>query len=202
MIRESNAKSGLRFGLLACGAALVTMLGASAVGCAVDAGGAGGPTAQSDVKSSAIDGEAAVRGVFFGQGEVASRLPDLWQITDVKGEGLERVDTAIARVRAASPESIERFGTEVGSGDVVRVRAALLDMSTRLQDASAVDAHPVHDQSRIAVIVYLYKGLVIDQVMNIYPVIVLASPTDKLKQGLTQDDLVQHVTERLATDPS
>ena len=75
---------------------------------------------------SAYTGEALFRGVVLGEGEVATRLPELWSANEAAAEGTRASnDALVASVAQRDPAFFDAFGAKMQSGDPVQVGQAL-----------------------------------------------------------------------------
>ena len=91
-----------------------------------------------------FDGETMFRGLFFGHGPVAKYFPEIWDRADVRramaqadmSAATELENRILAEVRSKDAAFLDRFATEMQSGDHLRVRAALDDAGRRLQQAA------------------------------------------------------------------
>ena len=151
---------------------LAAALGA-ATGCDADDGD--DDVARSE-SLSRYDGEDLFVGIFFMDGPVAKRLPELVQDirvqggepeddeelerlrsqfpppTEVAGEQREEIDRfeqrVLALVRAADPTFFARFAEDIQSGDHFRVDAALTEGSEVLEAALAADLGVTREELR------------------------------------------------------
>lgn len=82
--------------------------------------------------SDPLDGESAFRGLAFGQGPVARRLPEIADAPAHDAGAAAIVDDVIAAVRATDPSFFGRFGAAMQSGDRIQIREALDEGRTRL----------------------------------------------------------------------
>ena len=77
------------------------------------------------------DGETLFRGLFFRQGPVAQRLPNLSIAPRAPaGQEIATLDTLIAKMRQTDPQFFNRFATGIQSGNRVKVLAAIKDAQT------------------------------------------------------------------------
>jgi SdpC family antimicrobial peptide len=79
--------------------------------------------------ASAYTSEPLLRGILFGEGEVATRLPELWTGDEIAAASApdKRAahDEFVASVAKKDPAFLASFATEMQSGDPVRVEATL-----------------------------------------------------------------------------
>jgi hypothetical protein len=193
---EGNVESTGR-GLRALGlCAALAALGVSAIaGCAMD--GTGGESASASGAQAAapvhVDGEALIRGLFFGQGEVAARLPELWEKPAAEGVESTKIEDAIARARASGPTAIDDFAREITSGDVVRVRAAAEDMAKRLVEKSLEGGHSSEEMKAIIIFVpamWVYTPIVVYLDPRVGPI--------WARNGLSEDTITAIIADHLA----
>jgi SdpC family antimicrobial peptide len=96
-------------------------------GCGASASPGGDETVST--ASSAYTSDALVRGILFGEGEVAGRLPELWTSDEIAAASVSEKhaahDALLASIAKSDPGFHATFATEMQSGDPVRVEAAL-----------------------------------------------------------------------------
>jgi len=105
------------------------------------AGCSGAPGAPTDDLVASASPAAAVapeplsaseifRGVYFGQGKAAERLPGFWGrpeaavAKNLPPEQVRTIDELVARVAERDPSFFASFGVEMQSGDPTRIRSA------------------------------------------------------------------------------
>lgn len=194
---EKKFGLGRRARGVAWAATLLVTLGAGAIACGGEPGTS--TTAASDApamtQAHAMAGEEAIRGVFFGQGAVAGRLPDIWQRAEIaRGRdavSADDVDAIIAGIRGNAPDTLAHFGADVASGDYLRVRAALLGAATQIKVAEAAHSASIGRGvgERLPPMVCL---------IAMCWVIVGRPETAPTEPGLTQDAWVRYVGDSLA----
>lgn len=89
------------------------------------------------------DGETLFRGLIFGVGPAASEFPEIWDRAETRcsdpfrtSSGAVRIqETVMARVRVDDPQFFQTFGSQMRSGDHLRVRAALEQASSLTRSA-------------------------------------------------------------------
>jgi SdpC family antimicrobial peptide len=104
----------------------------------------GGLTTQAVVQQ--FDGKSLFMGVFFGEGEVGKRLPEVWNgkgaIERSTPEMVQQVkrneDRIIQKIEQADPSFFKTFQRELSSGNPLKVEAALNAGAVRLQNALMV----------------------------------------------------------------
>jgi SdpC family antimicrobial peptide len=88
------------------------------------------------------DGETVFRGGLLDDGPVARLLPEIWENpvimgyrdhADLTGQTTEAVQLLIAALRAQAPTFFDRFGTEMQSGDHIRILRAIDEGGDRLK---------------------------------------------------------------------
>jgi SdpC family antimicrobial peptide len=101
--------------------------------------------------SRAYSGEEVFKGLFFGEGEVGAKFPEIWEgqsLTDraqtpkKKAQYEQWQANALAKVNAQDPAFLERFGEAMQSGDHVLILDTIKTNQTLM--ASAID------QARVA----------------------------------------------------
>lgn len=106
-----------------CSYALATLLLISSLAASpspsVASGGA--PTQQ----AARFDGRVLFEAVAFGQGPAARLFPELASIPKASPETARAIALILDQMEASAPGFFDRFGTDLYSGDRVRVRSAL-----------------------------------------------------------------------------
>ena len=183
---------------LLLGAALL----ASAAGAAACTAGADAPTAS----PAAHDGEAVFRGLFYGEGPVAARLPELTRGAPRRLETPQAArvrEGVLARLRAQDPAFLDRFAAAVQSGSHLRVARALDEARTRVdaalreeQASLGVAVKAASDEDIVVPSEPVYFIWVYDY-LNIYPVIGTGIANVSASTGLERDAVVDLVARRL-----
>jgi SdpC family antimicrobial peptide len=96
-----------------------------------------------------FSGEEIFRGVFFGTGPVAARLPEIWQqprfasVNHLRAEPRVRrlQERLVAKLEQAHPGLLDWFGIEAQSGDHLRIRHALGFVGDQLVEAIGTEAN-------------------------------------------------------------
>lgn len=90
------------------------------------AGFATQPVSASSAKATSYDGEAVFRGLFFGQGAVAAKFP---QLADAQAsppaELNQSIDTLVTQMSATDPAFFDQFGAALTSGKRQRIAKGL-----------------------------------------------------------------------------
>ncbi len=137
----------------------------------------GGP-GQASEKASGYDGETIFRGLYFGQGPVAQKFPEIWKqerylerkrlLTEKDEKQISEIQNKIvARLREEDKDFFDHFGKTLQSGDHVAIQKTL-DETTNLMFAAVrketgkdltapiVDVSSVYRYIQIWQWIYLY----------------------------------------------
>ncbi|HEX6940530.1 MAG TPA: hypothetical protein VF158_14030 [Longimicrobiales bacterium] len=163
-----------------------------------------------------FSGEAAFRGIVFGQGEVAERLPALWSMSlrerfpEVSDEQIRQAaDAVVKRIREADPTFLDRFGRAVQSGDHVLVSEILEETGTVLRLAYAGEAAAEDPYSLDGTIFHVYRQIEFWEYLAVYRYGALFEAAWLAAQNetmltllngsqLSKDMLVHYITEQMA----
>ena len=129
-----------RFSLYALTAVVALGLGVGLTGC-----DAAAPEAPAALSHTPLDGETLLRGVLFGDGPAAARLPEIWDTPGSHAartprEATRTADAFLSFVAAERPDLIGRFEQAATSGDAPRVSRALDEATAALADFSTATA--------------------------------------------------------------
>jgi SdpC family antimicrobial peptide len=103
-------------------------------------GSAAAPAASN--RLPAYGGETLFRGLFFHQGPVGQKLPDLAIApTAPAGDGATVLDTLIAKMRQSDPRFFNRFASGILSGNRLKILAAIKDAQTVFDNAVVATYH-------------------------------------------------------------
>lgn len=84
---------------------------------------------------NAHDGEALYRGLFFGEGPVATLFPELTTDVVVSQQMAAARSRLVSRIGTDDPAFFTRFAKLINSGNPLRVRQGLLDAQQHTRDA-------------------------------------------------------------------
>ncbi|MGB0035103.1 MAG: hypothetical protein WBP79_06485 [Candidatus Acidiferrales bacterium] len=95
-----------------------------------------GNSGQAAEKAARYDGETVFRGLYFGQGPVAQKLPEIWkqeryierrkQLSPADERRINEIqDKIVADIKANHKEFLEHFGRVLQSGDHVAIQKEL-----------------------------------------------------------------------------
>lgn len=92
---------------------------------------------------SAVTGEEAFKGLFFGEGAVAARLPEVTGSLalsnlppEEQARHAQRRTQLVASIKDADPTFFERFGADIQSGNHLRIEQALNEGLAVMKTAS------------------------------------------------------------------
>jgi SdpC family antimicrobial peptide len=144
--------------------------------------------------ASAYTSEPLLRGILFGEGEVAARLPELWTSDEMAAASTpdKRAahDAFLLSVAKRDPDFLDTFAVEMQSGDPVRVEAVLKHVDRLL---GAVD--PQQSVGCLialcAIVVYPYLMAVVEKDGHVVP-----QMAGKL--GLAREQTIALLTSRFA----
>ena len=159
------------------------------------------------------DGETIFRGLILGDGPVAKLFPEIWQDPQVlayqqRAEQQNSVEQIAAGkqklidlLRAQDPTFFSRFGTEIQSGDPVRVEGVLTEMTSRFANELSKSANP-------NIKTYLYTDVAVALEIAVAVLVAVAavvialaffSPRESPTAGshLQRDQLVNLIAQRL-----
>jgi SdpC family antimicrobial peptide len=169
----------------------------AATGC-----GAANEDAQStDEAVTRLDGAALFRGIYFGDGTVGARLPE------IHAHRLAAAPAVIAarahlveQIASTDPRFFGSFATAITSGDHLRVKAALVAANTHVRDGLAAIAHlnasdtvAIGEAARAdEIVIDTYTDSIL--YVYVYGPVVLGQTV----HGLQDEALVQLIATRLA----
>jgi SdpC family antimicrobial peptide len=181
-----------------------------------------GISLQASPTSQPYDGETVFRGVLLGDGPVAKMFPEIWSSPQL-APYLERAEQqtsakelAAAKqkivdlVRTQDPTFFNRFGTEMQSGDHIRIQQAITEAGSRLKkeaSAAALASPQVLPEVDIDTEAYLYVAAAIAVFLiaaaAIVIVIVADDPNPNLAaSNLQRDVYVDLIAQRLVPRPA
>lgn len=160
------------------------------------------------------DGETIFRGLILGDGPVAKLFPEIWQDPQVlayrqraeQQNSAEQIAAArqklIHTLRGQDPTFLSRFGTEMQSGDPVRVEGALTELSSRFANelSKSVSSDGFYQYKDVALDEYVEVAAVLAVVLFVAAFIILEPGPGKgvnANSHLQRDALVRLITERL-----
>ena len=113
------------------------------------------------------NGETLFRGLYFGEGPVASHFPEIWhapqveqRLSSVEGseEWVSTKDQAVAWVRNSDPTFFQRFEQDVQSGDHIKVSRAYKEGSQKLSafaQSMGVDPNSPEASAGVGIVIVL-----------------------------------------------
>ena len=161
-------------------------------------------TSHAAATTQPYDGETIFRGILLNDGPVAKLFPEIWGSSRLAPYLKQAEDRASATEIAAAkqdPTFFDRFGTEMRSGDHIRIQLALKESSTRLQ--KEVESSAAADNPNIVptvLYVYIYVALVL--ALAIVLVVAIAAALDEeaatgSASNLRRDVYVDLIAQRL-----
>jgi SdpC family antimicrobial peptide len=126
--------------VLVTSASLAYGLGPSVAWASGGSAAAAAPAASTRLPT--YSGEALFRGLFFRQGAVGQKLPNL-AIAPMAptGDGATVLDTLIAQMRQSDPRFFDRFAKGILSGNRPKILAAIKDAQTVFDNALVATYH-------------------------------------------------------------
>jgi SdpC family antimicrobial peptide len=170
-------------------------------------------TSHAAATTQPYDGETIFRGILLNDGPVAKLFPEIWGSSRLAPYLKQAEDRASATeiaaakqkivdlLKAQDPTFFDRFGTEMRSGDHIRIQLALKESSTRLQ--KEVESSAAADNPNIVptvLYVYIYVALVL--ALAIVLVVAIAAALDEeaatgSASNLRRDVYVDLIAQRL-----
>ncbi|MDB4951460.1 MAG: hypothetical protein JWM27_4109 [Gemmatimonadetes bacterium] len=156
---------------------------------------------------AAYDGETVFRGVFFGEGPVAARLPEMWKerrlgtYSGAVGAAHATAaveDEIVAEMRLRDPAFFDRFGAALQSGRHVAVDQAMREAADMVAKSRAVQEVDPATGSGTCIVVAVYKYVVVVSsaiVVKSVAIVLDASATDPSE--LRRDQIVHLLATRL-----
>lgn len=163
-------------------------------------------SAQTQLDSS-FTGEEIFRGLLLGDGPVAELFPELWEDQKNNKDSTDWADLreqAILEIKTNDAGFMTRFGTEMKSGNHIRINAILSEARAKMNAAqsTAQDANAIIDGRQDGNFKVRTEVLVIDQavavVRYLWLWIALAAPEDVQASTLYQENVVDLVADRLS----
>ncbi|GAA2878600.1 hypothetical protein GCM10010517_40670 [Streptosporangium fragile] len=115
------------------------------------------------------DGETVFRGLFLGIGPVAEKFPEFPKPpVDLLKQQEQAAEKYIAAIRADDPAFFDTFGTDMTSGDRVRVLAAMTSANERFAKLLEKDYGPGTQPEGMGLVRVLALAVVAVEVANAY----------------------------------
>ncbi|AME07522.1 sporulation delaying protein family toxin [Bacillus siamensis] len=170
-----------------------------------------GPHATAQTKPAvSYSGEDIFSGIFFGQGEVAKLLPEVWDTKAVKKinqDELKQVsDQVIADIKKSSPDYFKKLKTAVYSGDYEKVNS-VIDQGSQIMakvlkeefDKKSMDKgkSTAIGQCATAVWVFLNAAAAIETIALAVAAIILTVASVDEDSDLGKEQLIANVVDRI-----
>ncbi|MBD0407623.1 kinase [Bacillus siamensis] len=170
-----------------------------------------GPHATAKTKPAvSYSGEDIFSGIFFGQGEVAKLLPEVWDTKAVKKinqDELKQVsDQVIADIKKSSPDYFKKLKAAVYSGDYEKVNS-VIDQGSQIMakvlkeefDKKSMDKgkSTAIGQCATAVWVFLNAAAAIETIALAVAAIILTVASVDEDSDLGKEQLIANVVDRI-----
>ncbi|AEB25448.1 MULTISPECIES: sporulation delaying protein family toxin [Bacillus] len=170
-----------------------------------------GPHATAKTEASvSYSGEDIFSGIFFGQGEVAKLLPEVWDTKAVKKinqDELKQVsDQVIADIKKSSPDYFKKLKAAVYSGDYEKVNS-VIDQGSQIMakvlkeefDKKSMDKgkSTAIGQCATAVWVFLNAAAAIETIALAVAAIILTVASVDEDSDLGKEQLIANVVDRI-----
>ncbi|MCR9039379.1 sporulation delaying protein family toxin [Bacillus sp. L381] len=170
-----------------------------------------GPHATAKTEASvSYSGEHIFSGIFFGQGEVAKLLPEVWDTKAVKKinqDELKQVsDQVIADIKKSSPDYFKKLKAAVYSGDYEKVNS-VIDQGSQIMakvlkeefDKKSMDKgkSTAIGQCATAVWVFLNAAAAIETIALAVAAIILTVASVDEDSDLGKEQLIANVVDRI-----
>lgn len=170
-----------------------------------------GPHATAKTEPSvSYSGEDIFSGIFFGQGEVAKLLPEVWDTKAVKKinqDELKQVsDQVIADIKKSSPDYFKKLKAAVYSGDYEKVNS-VIDQGSQIMakvlkeefDKKSMDKgkSTAIGQCATAVWVFLNAAAAIETIALAVAAIILTVASVDEDSDLGKEQLIANVVDRI-----
>ncbi len=182
------------------------------------------PGATPPQAKSQYDGEAVFRGVLLDDGPVARLFPEIWENpvivgyrdhADLAGQPTEAVQLLIAALRSQDSSFFDRFGTEMQSGDHIRILRAIDEGGDRLKKLAGdlaqdsvksglpiYEARALYHQTVLFHESYAYVQWYAYTVVAAFLFLVIGGVNGQTGSVLQRDQLVDLVSTRLGPQAS
>lgn len=177
-------------------AAATLMLGVGACGAEEE------PASTQGAVTGAVSGEEVFKGLFFGEGPVAARLPKGWGPRAVstlppeeQAEHAQRRTQVIASLHEADPTFFERFGADIQSGDHLRIERALNESLAAMKRVSQQSLSKEVENGPLEVMCLILYCHVVTQTFAF-----VDQEVSWLETSLQRDEMAAVIAERLAVE--
>ncbi len=154
-------------------------------------------------------GEEIIRGVFFGEGEVANLFPEIWENfrSQLSGKEWDEMKEAmVSTVKETDPTFLDKFGEEMQSGDHIRIQTIIAETRSILKNSPGSkriinkivtdDAENASPKVRVDLFIYDQFVAVIKWVA-LWVEATLPNPSIESANSLYQESLVDMIATRL-----